>query len=171
MKKILVVNPKGGCGKTTITTSLASYYALWEVPVAIIDLDPQQSSLEWLDQRGDHLSPITGIDGSRGKLSVPSDIQRVVMDAPARTTMAQLRKLFESADVVLVPVLPSPIDIRAAARFVAELLKDKGLQKSRNTLPSMTCPNPNMAATMPIENQSLATVMVSPFTTSVPPQN
>ncbi len=131
MKKILVVNPKGGCGKTTITTNLASYYALWEVPVAIIDLDPQQSSLEWLSQRRDHLSPITGIDGSKGKLSTPPDIQRVVLDAPARTTMTQLRKLFESADVVLIPVLPSPIDIRAAARFVADILKDKDLRKTR----------------------------------------
>ncbi|MBX2868937.1 MAG: ParA family protein [Acidiferrobacterales bacterium] len=131
MKKILVVNPKGGCGKTTITTNLASYYALWEVPVALIDLDPQQSSLEWLNQRGKHLGPIHGIDGSRGKLSVPNEVQRVVMDAPARTTTAQLRKLFENADEVLIPVLPSPIDIRAAGRFIGELLLDKTLRKSR----------------------------------------
>jgi len=131
MKKILVVNPKGGCGKTTITTNLASYYALWDVPVALIDLDPQQSSLEWLGQRGEHLGPITGIDGSHGKLSVPNDIQRVVMDAPARTTMVQLRKLFAQSDAVLIPVLPSPIDIRAAGRFVGELLLDKSLRKTR----------------------------------------
>ena len=131
MKKVLVVNPKGGCGKTTLTTNLASYYALWGVPVAIIDLDPQQSSLEWLEQRSDRLNPIEGVDGSHGKMSVPDGIQRVVIDAPARTTTAQLTRFFEHADEVLIPVLPSPIDIRAAGHFIGELLLDKILRKSR----------------------------------------
>ncbi|NKB63715.1 MAG: AAA family ATPase [Gammaproteobacteria bacterium] len=70
MKKILVVNPKGGCGKTTIATNLSSYYALWEVPVALVDCDPQHSSLEWLDQRPSDLNPIVGVDGSKGKLNL-----------------------------------------------------------------------------------------------------
>lgn len=131
MKKILVVNPKGGCGKSTITTNLASYYALWEVPVALIDLDPQQSSLEWLEQRSSALGSIHGIDGSHGRMSVPAGIQRVIMDAPARTTDAQMRKLFEQADEVIIPVLPSPIDIRAAGHFIGSLLLDKILRKSR----------------------------------------
>lgn len=131
MKKVLVVNPKGGCGKTTLTTNLASYYALWDVPVALIDLDPQKSSLEWLAQRSDRLNPIIGIDGSHGRMSVPDGIQRVVIDAPARTTTAQLRRMFEQADEVLIPVLPSPIDIRAAGHFIGELLLDKMLRKSR----------------------------------------
>ncbi len=51
MRSILVVNPKGGCGKTTIATNLASYYAIWDVPTALVDFDPQKSSLEWLDAR------------------------------------------------------------------------------------------------------------------------
>jgi chromosome partitioning protein len=131
MKKILVVNPKGGCGKTTLTTNLASYYALWEVPVALIDLDPQQSSLEWLAQRPKSLNPIEGIDGTHGRLSVPNHIQRVVMDAPARTNTTQLKRLFEHADEVLIPVLPSPIDIRAAGHFIGDLLLDRILRKSR----------------------------------------
>jgi len=131
MKKILVVNPKGGCGKTTLTTNLASYYALWDVPVALIDLDPQRSSLEWLAQRPETLNPIEGIDGAHGRLSVPEHIQRVVMDAPARTNSAQLKRLFEQADEVLIPVLPSPIDIRAAGHFIGDLMLDKILRKSR----------------------------------------
>lgn len=131
MKKILVVNPKGGCGKTTITTNLASYYALWDVPVALVDLDPQQSSLEWLAQRNPNLGKIQGIDGSHGRLSVPNDVQRVVLDAPARTTAAQMRKLFDQADEVIIPVLPSPIDIRAAGHFIGSLMLDKMLNKSR----------------------------------------
>ena len=131
MKRILVVNPKGGCGKSTLATNLASYYATWEVPVALIDLDAQQSSLEWLGQRSGVLYPIEGIDGSRGRLSVPGRIQRVVMDAPARTGKNQLQRYFNQADEILIPVLPSPIDIRAAGHFVGELLLEGMLKKSR----------------------------------------
>ncbi len=131
MKRILVVNPKGGCGKSTLATNLASYYATWEVPVALIDLDAQQSSLEWLGQRSGALYPIEGIDGSRGRLSVPGRIQRVVMDAPARTGKNQLQRYFNQADEILIPVLPSPIDIRAAGHFVGELLLEGMLKKSR----------------------------------------
>jgi chromosome partitioning protein len=131
MKKILVVNPKGGCGKTTLTTNLASYYALWEVPVALIDLDPQQSSQEWLAQRSRDLNPIEGIDGSHGRMRVSDGIQRVIIDAPARTTLAQLKRLFAGADEIVIPVLPSPIDIRAAGHFIGELMLDKMLSGSR----------------------------------------
>ena len=126
MKKILVVNPKGGCGKTTLATNLASYYALWEVPVAIIDYDSQNSALNWVDQRPKDLNTITAIDGSRGRVSIDRGIKRVLMDAPARTGKPQLSKLFGLADVVIVPVLPSPIDIRAAGNFIEEL-EDEGI--------------------------------------------
>ena len=131
MKKILVANAKGGSGKSTLATNLASYYALWQVPVVISDLDPQRSSLEWLGQRPEQFNPIVGIDGTTGRLSAPKEIQRLVVDAPARTTQAQLRRLFEQCDEVLVPVLPSPIDIRAAGHFVGELLLDDVLRKTR----------------------------------------
>ncbi len=126
MKKILVVNPKGGCGKTTLATNLASYYALWEVPVTLIDYDSQQSALGWVGQRPADLNPITAIDGSRGRTRISGETKRVLMDAPARTSNPQLNKLIGLADVVLVPVLPSPLDIRAAGHFISEL-KDNGL--------------------------------------------
>ncbi len=125
MKTILVVNPKGGCGKSTLATNLASYYALWKVPVALVDYDPQQSSLEWLAQRDRRANPIEGIDASRGehyRVSVSDAVRRVVMDAPARTPMPQLKRLFEFADHVILPVLPSPLDIRVAGHFVGELM-------------------------------------------------
>lgn len=125
MKTTLVVNPKGGCGKSTLATNLASYYALWKVPVALVDYDPQQSSLEWLAQRSATLSPIRGIDASHShhnRASVSGDIERVIMDAPARIPAAQLNRLFKFADKIILPVLPSPIDIRAAGHFIGELM-------------------------------------------------
>lgn len=131
MKKILVINPKGGCGKTTVATNLASYYALWDVPVALIDYDPQKSSLDWLANRTSDLGQISGIDGSRGRINIDKSIRRVVLDAPARCGIQQLRKLFELADVVLIPVLPSPIDIRATGHFVAELISEKVIKKAK----------------------------------------
>lgn len=128
MKTTLIVNPKGGCGKSTLATNLASYYALWEVPVALVDYDPQQSSVEWLSQRGAGLNPIHGVDASHGHASLPAGVQRVVLDAPARIDKAQLKRLFAFADRAVVPVLPSPLDIRAAGHFIGELMMD-GLLK------------------------------------------
>jgi len=131
MKKILVINPKGGCGKTTIATNLASYYALWNVPVALIDYDPQKSSLEWLENRTSDLGPIAGVDGSRGRVGIDKSMRRVVLDAPARCTNQQLQKLFKLSDVALIPVLPSPIDIRAAGLFIQELASEKILPNAK----------------------------------------
>ncbi len=131
MKKILVMNPKGGCGKTTLATNLASYYALWEVPVAIIDYDLQRSSLEWVSQRTKSLNPIRAIDGTCGKVSIGKGIKRVLMDAPASTRMSQLKKLVGLADVVIIPVSPSPIDIRAAGHFIGEMIAEGLLKQDR----------------------------------------
>ncbi len=129
MKTILVVNPKGGCGKSTLATNLASYYALWNKPVALADYDPQRSSLEWLKERGGDFNPIIGLDASGADYHIPKGTQRLVMDAPARIAPPQLKKLFKAADCVIVPVLPSPIDIRAVGNFIGELMLH-GLLKS-----------------------------------------
>ncbi|MDD9812120.1 MAG: AAA family ATPase [Gammaproteobacteria bacterium] len=130
MKTTLIVNPKGGCGKSTLATNLASYYALWDVPVALVDYDPQQSSIEWLAQRDAGLNPIHGVDASHGHARLPAEVQRVVLDAPARIDKAQLKRLFQFADRAIVPVLPSPLDIRAAGHFIGELMLDGLLRPS-----------------------------------------
>ena len=123
MKTILVANSKGGCGKSTLATNLASYYALWNVPVALVDYDPQHSSLDWLALRSEDLKPIHGIDASGGHgADVPGNVRRIIVDAPARIPEAQLRRLFHFADRVIMPVLPSPMDIRAAGHFIGELM-------------------------------------------------
>lgn len=133
MKKILVINPKGGCGKSTIATNLASYYAFWEVPVALVDYDPQHSSLDWIEARNPNLHPIQGIDGSGGQqeASVSSETKRVIMDAPAGIPFDQLKRLFNFADETIVPVLPSPMDIRAAAHFIGEMMFSDMLKLTR----------------------------------------
>ncbi len=131
MKAILVANPKGGCGKSTLATNLASYYALWKVPVALVDYDPQQSSLDWLEQRNRRsraLNPIQGINASLGRNArarVSADIERVIMDASARIPRPQLKRLFRFADRVILPVLPSPLDIRAVGHFIGELMLEE----------------------------------------------
>lgn len=122
MRSILVVNPKGGCGKTTIATNLATYYALWDTSTALVDLDPQQSSMDWLRVRPKDENPIQGFNGLKGKIYPAPDTQRVIYDAPARTDSAKVARLIKLVDVVIIPVLPSAIDMRVAASFVADIV-------------------------------------------------
>ena len=130
MRSILVVNPKGGCGKTTIATNLASYYAVWGVPTALVDLDPQQSSMDWLKARPDQYSTIYGTSGLSGRIDLPSNVKRVIYDVPARSLMDKTLELLRQSHAVVIPVMPSPIDIRAAAGFLGELLVKGRLRQS-----------------------------------------
>ncbi len=122
MRSILVVNPKGGCGKTTIATNLATYYAVWDISTALVDLDPQQSSMDWLRYRPKDENSIQGFNGLKGKIFPNTDTQRVIYDAPARTDSAKVARLIKLVDVVIIPVLPSAIDMRVAAGFVADIV-------------------------------------------------
>lgn len=122
MRSILVVNPKGGCGKTTIATNLATYYAVWNTSVALVDLDPQESTLQWLKARPKSETLIQGFNGLKGNIFPAEGTERVIYDAPARTDNDKLAKLIKMVDVVIIPVLPSAIDMRATATFVAEIV-------------------------------------------------
>lgn len=123
MKTVLVVNAKGGCGKTTLSTNLASYFATNELNTVLVDFDPQQSALEWLKERNeDYYYEIQGISPFGNRLRFAPNVDRVVIDAPARIEGKQLADLVRRADIILIPVLPSPIDMRAAAHFIKELL-------------------------------------------------
>lgn len=123
MRSILVLNAKGGCGKSTIATNLASYYA-WEEEksVALVDFDPQASSMEWLQARDEAWPEIRGFAAFRGGVRIPGNIDVVIYDAPARVSAAEMAELVRRAETVIIPVLPSPIDIRAAAHFIRDLL-------------------------------------------------
>jgi chromosome partitioning protein len=123
MRHILVTNAKGGCGKSTIATNLAAYYASEGYSVALADYDPQASALAWLDERPESAAPIARISGfDDGLRHVPRSADYVIIDAPARSHGKELTDLVRHAETVIVPVLPSPIDMKAASGFVAELV-------------------------------------------------
>jgi len=122
MRSILVVNPKGGCGKTTIATNLATYYSVWGMSTALVDLDPQQSSTDWLRVRPKDENPIQGFNGLKGKIYPDADTERIIYDCPARTDSKKVAKLIDLVDVVIIPVMPSSIDMRVAAKFIADIV-------------------------------------------------
>lgn len=124
MRTIMVMNAKGGCGKSTLATSIAAYYAShWEGVVALADYDPQTSSLDWLSKRPADRDPIVGIDATQeGLKHLPRNTDYLVIDPPARVHGPELTQLVRHAETIVVPVLPSPVDINAASKFIHELL-------------------------------------------------
>ncbi len=123
MRHILVTNAKGGCGKSTLATNLAAYLASEGFETALADFDPQGSSMDWLAQRPEEYAKITGIAGfDEGLRNVPRSAEFLVIDAPARSHGKELNELVKRSETIIVPVLPSPIDMNAANRFVDELL-------------------------------------------------
>lgn len=123
MRTIMVLNAKGGSGKSTIATNLASYYASSGYAVALVDYDPQHSSLDWLEARVSGRPPIRGIDGSAANTRIPRAIDYAVIDTPAALHGKDLNAMVRKAESILVPVLPSPFDMRAATRFIQQLFK------------------------------------------------
>jgi len=118
MKSILIANPKGGCGKTTLAVNLASYYARRGKKVGLVDLDEQGSAMAWLGLRPDQHPGIEGWHAARGGRSSFNGSDVIIMDGPARITSAKLEKALGNAHVILVPVLPSLFDMDAVARFL-----------------------------------------------------
>jgi chromosome partitioning protein len=118
----MVLNAKGGCGKSTLSTNIAVFFALRRHRVCIADYDSQRSSLDWLEMRPADLPAIQGVaayeDGLR---SVPRNTDVLVIDAPARVHGTELNELVRRAETIIVPVLPSSIDMKACGHFMAEL--------------------------------------------------
>ena len=122
MRHIMVMNAKGGCGKSTLATNIASYFANEGATVALADYDPQRSSLDWLDRRPGDRPEIIGVAGFDGGLRhAPRSADFVIIDAPARSHGAELTDLVKHAETIVVPVLPSTIDMQATTTFLDEL--------------------------------------------------
>ncbi len=122
MRHIMVMNAKGGCGKSTLATNIASYFANEGATVALADFDPQRSSLDWLERRPADRPEIIGVaafeDGFR---HAPRSADYIIVDAPARSHGKELTDLVKHAETILVPVLPSTIDMQATTTFIEEL--------------------------------------------------
>ncbi len=122
MRHIMVLNAKGGCGKSTIATNLASYYATQDKKVALADYDPQRSSLDWLTKRPAERPVIEGIEAFKhGLRNLPRSAEVLIIDAPARVHGPELTEMVRHAETIIVPVLPSSIDIQAASKFLEDL--------------------------------------------------
>ena len=138
MNTTLVINSKGGSGKTTITTTLASYFASQSLPTSILDYDLQGSSLNWLKVR-DPLAPkIHGANAAPQKSGlrsigrhVPEGTKQLIIDAPAGASGLLLQDMLSRANCIVIPVQPSAIDIHATANFVRDLLL-RGNIRQRN---------------------------------------
>ncbi len=122
MRHIMVLNAKGGCGKSTLATNIASYFATQGAAVALADYDPQRSSLDWLARRPENRAKIAAVAGFEGGLRhAPRNADILVIDAPARSHGAELTDLVKHAETIVIPVLPSTIDILATSTFLEEL--------------------------------------------------
>jgi len=129
--KISVMNTKGGCGKTTIATNLASYCASRGYGTALFDYDKQASSTRWLKERPSNRPPIHGVAAYEPpragitrawQMKVPPDTRYVITDTPAGYIQVDIEDRVAEADVILIPVLPSSIDIHSTANFIRDLL-------------------------------------------------
>lgn len=142
MQKIVVFNPKGGSGKTTVSTNLASYYASQRYKTALMDYDPQGSSSFWLKQRSAQCRSIQSINAARAKagmtrswqLHLEPGTQRVVVDSPAGANIDDFRRTLNAADAILIPVLPSDIDIHAVTHAIADLLLRAKINRSQKRI-------------------------------------
>jgi chromosome partitioning protein len=135
MRHVMVMNSKGGCGKSTLATNVATWFATHGHKVALADYDPQRTSLDWLAMRPEDLPKIHGVAAyDEGVRAVPRDSDILVIDAPARTHGSEMNELVRRAETILVPVLPSPIDMKACAHFMAELLELGKVQREQARL-------------------------------------
>jgi chromosome partitioning protein len=122
MRHIMVLNAKGGSGKSTLATNIASWFATEGATVALADYDTQRSSLDWVERRPADRPEIHGVAAfADGLRHAPRSADVLVIDAPARSHGSELTDLVNRADTIIVPVLPSSIDMQATARFLEEL--------------------------------------------------
>jgi chromosome partitioning protein len=142
MQRILVLNPKGGSGKTTIATNLASYFAGQGDRPLLTDNDPQGSSTRWLKKRKPEQPLIHGVAAFERnsrmtrawQMRVPADAAHIVVDTPAAVPAQDMPEMTKTADAIIVPVLPSDIDIHACSKCIADLLLIAKVRRDENRI-------------------------------------
>ena len=130
LNRIVILNPKGGCGKSTLVTNIAACYAARGGSPAIMDFDPQGSAMAWLTRRPADQPAIHGIAAFKRsmhatrswQLRVPEEAGTLIVDSAAGINHDELRELTRDSSSILVPVLPSMMDTHAASRIIADLL-------------------------------------------------
>lgn len=128
MKTVLIANPKGGSGKTTLSVNIAGYLANRGNRVALLDMDRQQSAALWIETRQDDLPPVRAMKYNK-ESNGPSDW--LVIDSAAGLSGSNLAfSLIQQANKIIVPIVPSLFDLHAASDFLKELIKEK---KTRNS--------------------------------------
>ncbi|MGQ0428983.1 MAG: nucleotide-binding protein [Gammaproteobacteria bacterium] len=142
MLRVVLLNPKGGSGKSTIATGIAAMYAARGFNTALMDFDPQGTSSRWLEKRPHSRPAIHGIVAyaraiavTRSfQLRVPHGTDCVVVDTPAALPPPQFNEHVRDADAVLVPVMPSDADIHACSRCIGHLLISGKIKRRENRL-------------------------------------
>jgi chromosome partitioning protein len=142
MQRIVVLNPKGGSGKTTIAITLAAYFARRGDQPVLMDHDPQGSATRWARKRQLHQPPIHLIAAFENnarttrsfQLRLPEGTSRVVVDTAAAVEAQQMPEFTRTADKILVPVLPSDIDIHACTRCISNLLLVAKVKRAENRI-------------------------------------
>ncbi len=142
MQRIVVLNPKGGSGKTTIAVNLASYFASRQQMPVLMDYDPQGSALRWVKKRQPIQPWVYAIAAFERdarttrsfQLRVPDGTTHVIVDTPAALDAREMPEITRTADKILVPVLPSDIDIHACSRCIRDLLLVGKVRREDNRL-------------------------------------
>lgn len=132
MRKIMVANPKGGCGKSTLSIHIASWFAQHDEVVYLGDLDRQQSSRHWLQARPSHLASIRHWEMPDGEFRLPPrHCNFAILDTPAGLHGKRLKETLNAVDKVVVPVSSSRFDMLATREFFEELAATKAVRKER----------------------------------------
>lgn len=129
MHTIIVANPKGGSGKTTLATNIAGWLAGKRQRVVLADFDTQRSSAHWLARRPELLPKIVGWTPDQDKKVLQdADLQWLVVDLPAGVHGETLRDAVRRAEVIVVPVSPSAFDMDATRTFLQKMAEYKAVK-------------------------------------------